>query len=145
MGNFSLQESSPELLTFEMWKHLWSMPVLQVCLWYTLINLTQFLQHVDKGPFTYMRCDDAEIDIFLDAMNRRDWVFILHAIKPFLANYQIWMCVVKLETCLMRAIIAAIVASRAATRQCEYIIKVLIFLLVALQHCSTHHSLCERN
>ena len=33
------------------------------------------------------------------------------------------MCVVKLETCSMRAIIAAIVGLRAATRQCEQIIK----------------------
>ena len=57
------------------------------------------------------------------------------------------MCVVKLETCPMRAIIAAIVASRAAMRQCEYIIKiysVLNFPLVALLHRSTHRSLCER-
>ena len=57
------------------------------------------------------------------------------------------MCVVNLETCPMRAIIAEIVASLAATRQCEYIIqryKVPIFPFVALQHRSTHHSLCER-
>ena len=56
------------------------------------------------------------------------------------------MCVVKLETCPMRAIIAAIVASRAAMRQCEYIIKiysVLIFPLVALLHRSLARSLCE--
>ena len=33
------------------------------------------------------------------------------------------MCVVKLETCSMRAIIAAIVALRAETRQYEQIIK----------------------
>ena len=33
------------------------------------------------------------------------------------------MCVIKLETCSMRAIIAAIVALRAATRRCEQIIK----------------------
>ena len=46
-----------------------------------------------------------------------------------------FMCVVMLETCPMRAIMAAIVASRAATRQCEQIIKtykVLFFPLVAL-------------
>ena len=40
-----------------------------------------------------------------------------------------------------------VVDSRAATRQCEYIIKiysVLIFPLVALLHRSTHRSPCER-
>ena len=41
----------------------------------------------------------------------------------FFSHYQNSMCVVKLETCSMRAIIAAIVALRAATRQCEQIIK----------------------
>ena len=54
------------------------------------------------------------------------------------------MCVVKLETCPMRAINAAIVASRAVTRQCERIIEiysVLIFPLVAL----LHRSLYERS
>ena len=60
---------------------------------------------------------------FLDAMTRCDGVFTLHAIKPFFPHYQICMCQVKLETCPVRAIIAAIVASRAATRQCEQIIK----------------------
>ena len=57
------------------------------------------------------------------------------------------MCVVKLEACPMRAVIAAIVASRVATWQCERIIKiysVLIFPLVALLHRLTHRSLCER-
>ena len=45
------------------------------------------------------------------------------------------MCVVKLETSPLRAIIAAIVAPRAATRHCERIIEiysVLFFPLVAL-------------
>ena len=53
--------------------------------------------------------------VFLDAMNQRDEVFTLFAIKPFFPHYQICMCVVKLQTCPTRAIIAAIVASRAAT------------------------------
>ena len=47
----------------------------------------------------------------------------------------------------MRAIIAAIVDSRAATRQCEQIIKtykVLFFPLVALSRRSTDRSVCER-
>ena len=66
----------------------------------------------------------------------------------FFSHYQICMCVFKLETRPMRAIIAAIVASRAATRQCKYIIeiyRVLIFPLVALLHRSTHRSLCKRS
>ena len=41
------------------------------------------------------------------------------------------MCVVKLETCHVRAIIAAIVASRATGQQCEQILKthVLFFFV----------------
>ena len=55
MWNFSLQESSPELLNFEMSmiahclyidQCLFCTPFPQVCLWYTHINLTQFLQHI---------------------------------------------------------------------------------------------------
>ena len=64
---------------------------------------------------TYTRCDDATMHAFLDAMNQRDWVFTLYAIKPFFPHYQICMCAVKLETCPTRAIIAAIVASCAVT------------------------------
>ena len=84
------------------------------------------------GPFTYTRCDDAAMHVFLDAMNRRDWVFTLSAIKPFFPHYHTCMCVVKLETCPMRATIAAIVASRAATRQCEQIIKTYKVLFLPL-------------
>ena len=57
------------------------------------------------------------------------------------------MCVVKLGVCPLRALIAAVVASHAATRQCEQIIKtykILFFRFVALSHRSTHHSLYER-
>ena len=57
----------------------------------------------------------ATMHVFVDAMNQRDWVVTLYAIKPFFPHYQICMCVVKLETCPTRAIIAAIVASCAAT------------------------------
>ena len=63
------------------------------------------------------------------------------------SHYQICMCVGKLKTCPMQAIIAAVDALRAATRQCEQIIqtyKVLFFPLVALSRRSTHRSLCER-
>ena len=38
---------------------------------------------------------------------------ICDALKSFFSHYQICICVVKLETCPMRAIIAATVASRA--------------------------------
>ena len=54
-------------------------------------------------------------------------VFTLHAIKPFFLHYQICMCVVKLETCPMRAIIAAIVALRAATRHVKKSLKHTMF------------------
>ena len=59
----------------------------------------------------------------------------------------VYICVFKLETCPMRAIIVAMDLARVVTRQCERIIKVysvLIFPLVALLHRSTHRSLCER-
>ena len=84
---------------------------------------------------------------FLDAMKRCDWVFTLHAIKPLFPHFQIYICVVKLETCPMRAITAAMDLARVVTRQCEYIIKiysVLIFPLIALLHRSLARSLCER-
>ena len=55
------------------------------------------------------------------------------------------MCVVKLETGPMRAIIAAIVASRAGARQCEQIIKTYkVLFFPALSRRWTHRSLCER-
>ena len=56
----------------------------------------------------------------------------------------LYMCVVKLEICAMRAIIVAMDLARVVTRQCEYIIKiysVLIFPLVALLHRSIAPSL----
>ena len=84
---------------------------------------------------------------FLDAMKRCDRVFTLHAIKPLLPHCQIYICVVKLETCPMQAITVAMDLARVVTRQCEYIIKiyiVLIFPLVALLHRSLARSLCER-
>ena len=74
---------------------------------------------------------------FLDAMKRRDRVFTLHALKPLFPHCQIYICVVKLEACPMRAITVAMDLARVGTRQCEYIIKiysVLIFPLVALLH-----------
>ena len=64
---------------------------------------------------TYTRCVDATMHVFLDAMNQRDWVFTLYAIKNVFPHYPICMCVVKLETCPTQAIIATIVASHAAT------------------------------
>ena len=93
-----------------------------------------------KGPWktlTPTRCDVVAMHAFLDAMKRRDWVFTLHAIKPLFAHCQIYICVVKLETCPMRAITVAMNLARVVTRQCEYIIKiysVLIFPLIALLH-----------
>ena len=64
-----------------------------------------------------------------------------------LSDLYVTVCSQVKKTCSMRAIIAAIVASRAATRQCEQIIKtykVLFFSLVALSRRLTHRSLCER-
>ena len=84
---------------------------------------------------------------FLDAMKRRDRVFTLHAIRPLFPHCQIYICVVKLETCPMRAITVAMDLTRVVTRQCEYIIEiynVLIFPLVALLHRSLARSGCER-
>ena len=91
--------------------------------------------------------DDAAMHAFLDAMKRRDRIFTLHAIKPLFPHCQIYICVVKLGKCPMRAIIVAMDLARVVTRQCERIIEiysVLFFPSVALLHRSTHHSLCER-
>ena len=91
--------------------------------------------------------DDAAMHAFLDAMKRLDRVFTLHAIKPLFPHCQIYICVVKLETCRMRAITVAMDLARVVRCQCEYIIKiysVLIFPLVALLHRSLNRSLCER-
>ena len=63
--------------------------------------------------------------------------FHMHAIKPLFPHCQIYICVVKLETCPVRAITVAMDLARVVTRKCEYIIKiysVLIFSLVALLH-----------
>ena len=51
----------------------------------------------------------------------------------FFSHYQICMCVVKLEICPMRAVTTTRVTSRAATRQCEQIIKTnkVLFLSVS--------------
>ena len=100
-----------------------------------------------KGPFTQRASDDAAMHVFLGAMKRRDRVFILHAIKPLFSHCQIYICVVNLETCPMRAITVAMDLARVVTRQCEYIIKIYsvpIFPLVALLHRSLACSLCER-
>ena len=83
-----------------------------------------------------MPCDDAAMHVLFDAMNQRVHTTCDKTVF-FLSHYQICMCVVKLETCPIRAIIAALVASRAATRQCEQIIKtykILFFPLVVLSH-----------
>ena len=80
-------------------------------------------------------------------MKRRAGVFTLHAIKPLFPHCRIHICVVKLETCPMRAITVAMCLARVDTRQCEYIIKiysVLIFPLVALLHRCLARSLYER-
>ena len=99
-----------------------------------------------EGPFTPTPCDDVAMHAFLDAMKRRDWVFTLHAIKPLFPHCQIYIFVVKLENCSMRAITVAMDLALVVTRQCEYIFKiysVLIFPLVALLHRSLARSLCE--
>ena len=90
---------------------------------------------------------DAAMHAFLDAKKRRDRVFTLHAIKRLFPHCQIYICVVKLETCPMQAITVAMDLARVVTRQCDSIIKiysVLIFPLVALLHRSLARSLCER-
>ena len=58
-----------------------------------------------------------------------------------------YICVVKLETCAMRAIIVAMDLARVVTRQCERIIEiysVLILPLVALLYRSTQIALCVK-
>ena len=62
-----------------------------------------FLKSTCKGPFTQRASDDAAMHAFLDTMKRRDRVFTLHAIKPLFPHCQSYLCVVKLETCPMRA------------------------------------------
>ena len=67
-----------------------------------------------KGPFTQRASDDPVMHAFLDAMKRRDRVFTLHAIKMLFPHCQIYtcICVVKLETCPMRAITGAMDLAR---------------------------------
>ena len=90
---------------------------------------------------------------FLDAMKRCDFFHTARdktVISTLLDLYmcsQIRICVVKLETCPMRAITVAMDLARVVTRQCAYIVKiysVLIFPLVTLLHRSLARSLCER-
>ena len=65
-----------------------------------------------KGPFTQRASDDAAMHAFLDAMKRRDRVFTLYAIKPLFPHCQLYISVVKLETCPMRAINVAMDLAR---------------------------------
>ena len=78
---------------------------------------------------------------FLDAMKRRDRVFTLHAIKPLFTHCQIYICVVKLETCPMRVITVAMDLARVVTRQCEYIIKIYTAVFYPFTHTQTRASL----
>ena len=134
---------------------LWSpmVPQPHSCHSYTYGNFSssQPWYLLPTGAFTQRASDDVAMHVamhaFVDAMKRCDWVFTLHAIKPLFPHCQIYICVVKLETCPMRAINVAMDLARVVTRQCEYIIKiysVLIFPLVALLHRSLARSLCER-
>ena len=94
-----------------------------------------------KGPFIQRASDAAAMHAFLDAMKPRDRVFTLHAIKPLFPHCQIYICVVKLETCPMRAITVAMDLARVVTRQCEYIIKIYSVLIFRQSHCCIARSL----
>ena len=47
------------------------------------LNQPTIPMQVKAFSVTYTRCDDATMHVFLDAMNQRDWMFTLYAIKPF--------------------------------------------------------------
>ena len=65
------------------WKNHWNIWCAIFSVSRIAASLERTFKVIAKGSFTYTRCDDAAMHVFLDAMNRRDWVFTLHAIKPF--------------------------------------------------------------